>query len=120
MAASSMWDGLDKRARTVAALMSLLVVLAIAYELPLTKHILERRAPVGILVLGLVYGSVTAFSAIGLILIYRANRFINFAYAALGGSVGLVAIGLFIVHGWSYWIVLPLGVAIGALVGGLT
>src|SRR5262249_42883919 len=45
------------------------------------------------------------------------NRFINFAYAALGGAVGLVAIGLVVQHHWPYFLALPLGTAVGVLVG---
>lgn len=81
---------------------------------------LYRRAPLGIVLVGLVYGSVYALGAMGIILIYRANRFINFAYGALGSLVGVLAIGLVVVHGLNYWIALPVAVVVGAGVGALT
>ncbi|MGH9307185.1 MAG: ABC transporter permease, partial [Acidimicrobiales bacterium] len=65
------------------------------------------------------YGSVTALGAMGLILIYRANRFINFAQGALGSLVGVLAIGMVKVHGVPYFAALPAAVVIGALVGGV-
>jgi branched-chain amino acid transport system permease protein len=107
------------RRRTIVVLGGIALLYAVLYNIPGTGPRLGRTAPFGIVVLGAVYGAVTALEAIGLVLVYRANRFINFAYAALGGAVGLIAIGLFLEHGWPYFLVLPLGVAVGALVGAL-
>ena len=42
------------------------------------------RRPIGIVVAGIIVGTVTALLAMGLILIYRTNRFINFAYGVDG------------------------------------
>ena len=77
------------------------------------------KAPLGIVVLGIIYGTVTALGAMGIILVYRANRFINFAHGALGSMVGVLAVGLVLEHGLSYWIALPAAVVVGAIVGGL-
>ena len=57
------------------------------------------NAPFGIAAVGVIYGTVTALGAMGVILIYRANRFINFAHGALGSMVGVIAIGLVLEHG---------------------
>lgn len=81
--------------------------------------VVQRRMPLGIVALGVVYGTVTALGAMGVILVYRANRFINFAHGALGSLVGVLAIGMVLEHGVSYWIALPAAVVVGALVGGL-
>lgn len=81
---------------------------------------LQRKVPIGIVLLGVVYGSVTALGAFGLILVYRANRFINFANGALGSFVGVLAIGMVKVHGLNYWVALPAAVVVGGLVGGYT
>src|SRR5256714_11223772 len=43
-------------------------------------------APIGVLVLGVVIGGLTAVIAFGISPIYRANRGINFAQADLGGA----------------------------------
>ena len=99
---------------SIAAVVGVYVVALLA-----TGHsgIVHRKAPPGIVMLGVVYGSVTALGAMGLILIYRANRFINFAHGALGSMVGVIAIGMVVVHHVSYWIALPIAVLVGALVG---
>ena len=78
---------------------------------------IRDRAPLGIIGIGIVYGTVTALGAMGIILVYRANRFINFAHGALGSMVGVIAIGMVLEHGVSYWIALPVAVAVGALAG---
>lgn len=78
---------------------------------------IRERAPLGIVGLGVVAGTVTALGAMGIILVYRANRFINFAHGALGSMVGVIAIGMVLEHGVSYWLALPVAVAVGALVG---
>src|SRR5207248_8069002 len=75
--------------------------------------------PVGIVVIGIITGSVTSLLAIGLILIYRTNRFINFAYGSMGSLVGVLAVGMYLQHHVSYWIILPVGVLTGVVVGAL-
>ena len=58
--------------------------------------------PVGILVNGAVIGTLYSLVAFGLILVYKANRFINFAQAAIGGVPALLALLLLAGRGWSY------------------
>lgn len=110
---------IDNRLQAAIAVGALAALYAIAYNLPGSGPWLKDNAPFGVILLGLVFGAVTAFDAIGLILIYRANRFINFAYAAPGAMVGLIGVGLITQRGWSYWVVLPLCVVAGVLVGGI-
>jgi branched-chain amino acid transport system permease protein len=81
---------------------------------------LYKHAPIGIVLAGVVYGSVYALGAFGLILIYRTNRIINFAHGALGSFVGVLAIGLVLVHGLNYWIALPAAVLGGVIIGAIT
>lgn len=56
--------------------------------------VLERGLPGGIVLLGFVTGSLYAINAIGLVLIYRANRVVNFAQAELGTVAAVLAIQL--------------------------
>ena len=51
-------------------------------------------APPAILALGAVLGSLSALTAMGLVLIYRANRVINFAQGDLGALAGVLAVSL--------------------------
>lgn len=98
--------------------------LAVAYVVTLVvtgpHGIVHQHAPIGYLLVGVVYGSVNALGAMGLILVYRANRFINFAHGALGSMVGVLAVGMVKVHGVDYWLALPGAVVLGAVIGGLT
>jgi branched-chain amino acid transport system permease protein len=108
---------LNAQQRALALVGTPVVLYLLLYVLPVLGERVAHRAPIGIVLVGVFTGSVTALLAIGLILIYRANRFINFAYGSMGSLVGVIAMGLYIEHGWSYWVTLPLGVAVGALVG---
>ena len=80
------------RSLTVAGL----VVLAYfgLYNLPLTAEFIQDKAPYSVLFIGTVQGTTTALLAMGLILIYRTNRFVNFSYAAMGALPGAFALGL--------------------------
>src|SRR3954467_11749647 len=92
---------------TVAAIGGLLAYL-IALQLPGIGDYLNDKMPLAVVVIGLITGTVTALLAIGLILIYRANRFINFAYGAMGSFVGVIGGALYLEHHWSHWVGLPL------------
>jgi branched-chain amino acid transport system permease protein len=103
--------------RGPALAIGVVVAYLLAYVLPgLGSHVADK-APIGIVLVGVFTGSVTALLAIGLILIYRANRFINFAYGSMGSLLGVMAIGLHLQHGWPFFLVLPLGIIAGGLVG---
>src|SRR5207248_9227354 len=68
---------------------------------------------------GVAYGALYALIAIGLILIYRTNRVINFAVAAIGAVPATLAALLVSVRHWSYWVAFPLVMIGGPLVGGI-
>src|SRR4051794_19252131 len=113
------WRGLNPRMRTLLVLgvpTALYVLLGLATG---QGGWIRQHAPFGLVLLGVVQGTVIALGAMGIILVYRANRFINFAHGALGSMVGVIAIGLVLEHGLSYWIALPGAVIVGALVGAL-
>ncbi len=84
----------------------------------LTAVFAPSGAPMGVVVIGAVLGSVTALLAMGLILIYRTNRIVNFAYGALGGIAGILAVELFLAWKWNYFLALATGVSVGVVVGG--
>src|SRR5690606_35197459 len=85
--------------------------------LPLIGSFLEDKAPFGIVVTGTIVGTVTALLAMGLILIYKTSRFINFAYASMGSLAGVTAIGLHLEKGLPFFAALPVGVVIGVITG---
>ncbi|MEY2478171.1 MAG: hypothetical protein QOG87_3486, partial [Actinomycetota bacterium] len=82
--------------------------------------VMPRGIPLAIVVVGAVLGTVTALLAMGLILIYRTNRIINFAYGSMGGVAGILAVDLFYEKGWNYWLAMGLGLVLGVVIGGLT
>lgn len=79
-----------------------------------------RTIPRGVFLEGAVIGTLYAFVALGLILVHRANRIINFAQAQLGAVPAVVALLLIARRGVDYWLVLPIVVLGGALLGGAT
>jgi len=113
------WRRLSPRARSLLVIGVPAVLYVIAGTITGKHGWLRSHAPYGIIALGVVQGTVIALGAMGIILIYRANRFINFAHGALGSMVGVIAIGLVLEHGLSYWIALPGAVIAGAVVGAL-
>ena len=83
--------------------------------LPVVLNIfLPGSRPIGIMLYGAVIGALYGLIAIGLILVYRANRVVNFAQAGLGAVPAVIALMLITNRGWPYLTVLPVLVA-GAL-----
>ena len=62
---------------------------------------------------GVVIGLLYAATTIGIILVYRANRVINFAQAEFGSVAAVLAIE-FVIHGMPYLMAVPLGLLIAA------
>jgi branched-chain amino acid transport system permease protein len=76
-----------------------------------------KTPPVGILVLSAFIGLSYAMLAIGLILIYRANRVINFAQAQIGAAPAMLGILLMKLEHWPYPIALAVTVLSAAALG---
>ena len=75
--------------------------------------------PPGIILQGIVLGSLTGLTAMGLVLVYRACRIVNFAQAALGSAAGMLATQLFQQRDWNYYASFAVGIVVAALVGAL-
>jgi branched-chain amino acid transport system permease protein len=58
-------------------------------------------------------------TAVGLVLIYRANRVVNFSQAELGSIGAVVAIQLVIQFNWNYFLSVGLGLVGSTILGGL-
>ncbi len=91
----------------------------ILYSFGPTASYLDDKAPIGIVVAGMIVGTVTALLAMGLILIYRTNQFINFAYGSMGSFAGVIAIGLHLEKGVNFFAALVFGVVLGVVTGAL-
>ncbi|MBV9041883.1 MAG: ATP-binding cassette domain-containing protein [Acidimicrobiia bacterium] len=81
--------------------------------------LLPSGLPFGVVVLGLVLGGLTSLTAMGLVLIYRSSRIINFAQVEIGGLAATVA--QVMVRGWhqSYFLAVPVGIAVAIGTGAL-
>ena len=99
---------LPRASTALAAPAAILVVQLIFFGMPL-----------GLWMRGVVLGLLTALLAIGLALIYRANRVVNFAQADLGAAPVALAASLVVFWGWSYWIGLGIGLATALVLGAL-
>jgi branched-chain amino acid transport system permease protein len=112
------WSGLTTGMKGLVGVGAPVLLYLLLYKVvPGSSSFLEDKAPHEPVIVGLIYGTVNALLAIGLILIYRTNRFVNFAYASMGSLFGFLAITLHIEYGWPYFLVLPLAVACGVLLG---
>ncbi len=79
-----------------------------------------RPLPREVLIDGGVVGALYALVGMGLILVYRANRIINFAQAQLGAVPAVIALLLIAKRGVPYMAVIPIVIIGGALLGGIT
>ena len=95
----------------------LVVAYSILYWVPDSP--LPDWMPWGVVAQGVIFGTSYALLAMGLILIYRTTRIVNFAYGAMGAMPGSLTIGLFVAKGWNYWVAIALGVAVGTASGAL-
>ncbi len=73
--------------------------------------------PWGVITQGVIFGTSYALLAMGLILIYRTTRIVNFAYGAMGAMPGSLTVGLFVAKGWNYFAAIAIGVAVGIVTG---
>jgi ABC-type branched-subunit amino acid transport system ATPase component/ABC-type branched-subunit amino acid transport system permease subunit len=71
----------------------------------------------GTLIVGALTGLAYGMLAIGLILVYRATRIINFAHGEIGAFCALVMAKLVLDDGWSYLPALGVALALGVVIG---
>jgi branched-chain amino acid transport system permease protein len=75
--------------------------------------------PTAILFLGAVLGSLSALVAWGLVLIYRANRFISFAQGDLGGLAAILGVSLIVGPRWPFFPAFGAGIGAALVLGAL-
>jgi ABC-type branched-subunit amino acid transport system ATPase component/ABC-type branched-subunit amino acid transport system permease subunit len=90
-------------------------------------HLLEDQGRSGLqagllavqtgIVLGVVTGLTYGLLAVGIVLIFKTNRFINIAHAQLGALSALLLGRFVLTNGWSWWLAFPVVLAVGALTG---
>lgn len=105
--------GSKRTARAIGGLSAAVVAF------PVLGAVLPDGAPLGVIMQGAVFGTVTALLAMGLILLYRTDSIINFSYGSMGLVGGNLGVNLYLQTGWNYLLSMALGVAVGLGVGGL-
>ena len=64
-----------------------------------------------------VFGCLTALAAVGIILVYRSGRIINFSQSGFGLSATMLYLLLRSAWGWSFWLAVPFAIGIAAFIG---
>src|SRR4051794_5151459 len=112
-----------RAALTIAWPLGLVMAVELAFGWKVKAHLLgiavPRGIPLGVLVNGAILGMLYALLAFGLILVYRANRIINFAHAGLGLVPAVTALLLVTNHQWPYLGSVAVMLVGSALVGGV-
>jgi branched-chain amino acid transport system permease protein len=85
------------------------VLLGIAFVV--ASHVLPAGVPGGIVLRGVVIGSLNGLLAMGLVLVYRANAIINFAQGELGAFAATLSYELITQSHQPYLLAVPLSVA---------
>ncbi len=102
-----------QRRAIVIAFAAVLVAAAWA----ITAIISPGSAPLGVVLQGAVFGTVTGLLSIGLVLIYRTNKIINFAYASMGGVGGVLSVMMFKEGEVNYFLSMATGAVAALLLG---
>ena len=92
---------------------------AVLVGYPVVAALLPDGAPLGIVVQGAVFGTVTSLLAMGLILLYRTDNIINFSYGAMGLVGGNLGVNLYLEADVNYFLAMGVGVFTGLVVGGV-
>ena len=71
----------------------------------------------GDLVLGIIHGLLIGLLAVGLVLVYRSDRFLNLAHGQLGALPAVFLAKLVVDDGWGYWPAVVLCLIIGTGTG---
>ncbi|MHB1923471.1 MAG: ABC transporter permease subunit [Acidimicrobiales bacterium] len=79
--------------------------------------LLPNGLPFGVVLLGLVLGGLSALTAMGLVIVYRSARIINFAQAEIGGLSAAVAVVMVTGSHLPYFAALPVGLVVALLTG---
>jgi branched-chain amino acid transport system permease protein len=73
--------------------------------------------PWAVVTKAVVFAAPVALQAVGLVLLYRSSRIINFAQGAFGTLGAMLYLLLASVWEWSWWLAAPAGIAAAALAG---
>jgi branched-chain amino acid transport system permease protein len=109
----STWEQLSRAASSPGA-----ATLAVIVGLVVVQRVLWP-APPGVLVQGAIIGGLTALISIGIALIYRANRIVNFAQGDLGAVPTAAAVLLLVSIGVPWLVAFGTGLVVALVLGAL-
>src|SRR3954464_2658548 len=110
--------GVSRRALVQLAIFVVAVLAAKVGSVALAEHgVIKADTPFPVILLGTIIGLTYGLLAVGLVLIYRTNRIINFAHGQID-AFGAAFFGLAAVK-WHvpYWIAFPIALGVAALTG---
>jgi len=81
---------------------------------------IDFEVPIEVVTLGIITGLTYGLLGLGLTLVYRTTRILNFAHGEIGALPAALIPILVINNGWPYWLVMPVALALAAVLGGLT
>jgi ABC-type branched-subunit amino acid transport system ATPase component/ABC-type branched-subunit amino acid transport system permease subunit len=102
---------------TVSTRRSVLIVAAVVAVVVVATQIDPHKVPMGAVLDGVIYGSLNGLLAIGLVLIYRVSRAINFAYGSMGALAASAGVSLYLGHHWPWGVVIVVALVLGGIVG---
>lgn len=71
----------------------------------------------GVWGLGVLNGLTVGLLAVGLVLVYKSNRFLNLAHAQLGTVSALLLAKFVLDWGWNWWVAFPVAIVVGLVTG---
>ena len=93
------------------------IVGAAAFGTVVCRLVAGFFVPSGAFLQAVIYGLMNAMFAVGLVLIYRASRIVNFAQSSLGVLAAVAFFVLSVYEKWSFWFAFPAALALAALTG---
>ncbi len=102
--------GLAQTRPIVASVIAVAVVFSLTQAFP-------HSIPLGTVLAGALYGALSGLLAVGLVLLFRVTRAINFAYGAMGGLPAAIASSLYLGHGWPWSVSVVLALVLGGGTG---
>ena len=105
--------------RTVAAAKAAGGIALVLVAWAALGRLLPHGAPPVIVLTGVVYGALNALVAIGIVLVYRANRVVNFAQAEFGSVAAVLAIEFRLKLHFDYFLAVGCGLVMALVLGAL-
>jgi ABC-type branched-subunit amino acid transport system ATPase component/ABC-type branched-subunit amino acid transport system permease subunit len=80
----------------------------------------DLDVPLEVVILGVIAGLTYALLGVGLVIVYKTSRVINFAHGEMGALAATIMPVAVILWDWPYWVALPISLAAAAACGAAT